>query len=330
MATHMMAARVDAYGPPDAITISPTPIPEPGRGEVLVRIEAAAVTSGDARLRSGRFPTGFGLPARLAFGIRGPRAKVPGMSFSGRVERLGAEVTRFAPGDEVAGMTGSRLGAHAEYVAVPATALTLKPAAVTHPDAAGVLFGGTTALYFLRDRARLRAGQTVLVNGASGSVGSSAVQLAAHDGAIVTAVSSARSHVLLRQLGASHVIDYRATPVTSMDERFDVVIDTVGNLNRASGRRLLTPTGALILVAADLLETITARGRIMAGSAPERVTDFAFLLGLVAAGTLDPLVEIIGGLGSLPDAHRRVDSHRKVGNIVILPHADRLTGDEPA
>lgn len=331
MASQMMAALIDSYGPPEVITVGTAPIPAPRPGEVLVRVQAAAVTSGDARIRAARFPPGFGLLARLGIGLRRPRAKVPGMVFAGQVEQLGAGVTGFVVGERVAGMTGARLGAHAQYVAVPVAALAATPDEVADVDAAGVLFGGSTALYFLRDRARLRAGQSVLVNGASGAVGSSAVQLAVQLGARVTAVSSAGNHPLVRKLGAERVVDYRSVPVAELEERFDLVFDAVGNLRRAAGLRLLTPDGALVLAVASLAETVTARGRVFAGSAPERSEDFAFLLDLVARGALDPLVETLGGLEALPEAHRRIDTGRKTGNLVILPHRGSGEGTrEPA
>ena len=320
MGSQMMSASVDGYGPPEVITVRAAPIPVPRVGEVRVRVAAAAVTSGDARIRAARFPRGFGFLARLGIGVRRPRAKVPGVVFSGQIEQLGEGVTSFALGDQVAGMTGGRFGAHAEWVVVPVTALVGKPEAVSHVDAAGVLFGGTTALHFLRDRARVGAGQSVLVNGASGSVGSSAVQLARHFGAVVTAISSVGNHPLLRRLGAQQVIDYQSTPAVSLDERFDVVFDAVGNLSRAQGLRLLNPGGSLILAVASLWETMSARGRVFAGPAPERSEDFAFLLDLVARGVLDPLAETVGGLDALPEAHRRIDTGRKIGNLVILPH----------
>lgn len=315
----MRAACVERYGPPERISLIETPVPEPGPGEVLIRVDAAAVTAGDARLRSGRFPPGFALPARLAIGIRGPRSRVPGAVFSGRVERLGDGVADLAIGDAVAGMTGMRLGAHAEYTVAPAGKLARKPPAVSHADAAAVLFGGTAALYFLRGK--VGPGTTVLVNGASGSVGTSAVQLAAHAGASVTAVTSGPKRELMASLGAKRVVDYRETPVARLDERFDVVLDTVGNLSRSDGLRLAGPTGTLVLVAAGLSDTIRARGRVRAGAAPERREDFGELLELLATGRLAPLCEIVGGLDALPEAHRRIDDGHKVGNLVVLPGA---------
>lgn len=313
------AAVVTGYGPPERVVIAERPTPEPRRGEVLIRVAAAAVTSADARLRAGRFPKGFGILARLGVGLRGPRRAVLGAALSGTIERVGPGVAGFAIGDDVAGMSGTRMGAHAELAAVPVTSLVHKPAAVSHPEAAGVLFGGTTALYFLRDRAGIRQGQAVLVNGASGAVGSSAVQLATLAGAEVTAVTSSRNADLVSRLGADHVVDHTSTPVTALPGPYDVVLDAVGNVSRTDGLRLLAPDGVLILAVASLLDTLRARGRVIAGPAPERAEDIAHLLELTASGRLEPLTEVLGGLDSLPEAYRRIDTGHKVGNLVVLP-----------
>lgn len=315
----MRAAFVERYGPPERITVAETPRPEPRAGEVLVRIRAAAVTAGDARLRAGRFPRGFGFLGRLGVGLRGPRVRVLGGTLSGSVEKAAPDVARPAPGDEVTGMTGARMGSHAEYVAVPAASLVPKPENVSHAEAAAVLFGGTAALHFLRDRAGVAPGDTVLVNGASGAVGTSAMQLARHFGAKVTAVTSARNRDLVVSLGAGNVVDYAATPVARLEERFDIVFDAVGNLTRTEGLRLLAPSGSLVLAVAGLLDTVRARGPVLAGPVPERAEDFAFLLDLAASGDLDPVAEVVGGLESLREAHRRIDTGRKVGNLVIEP-----------
>jgi NADPH:quinone reductase-like Zn-dependent oxidoreductase len=224
----MRAAVIDRYGPPEVVQVVEVPRPVPADGEVLIRVVAAAVTSGDARIRAARFPPGFALPARLAFGIRRPRRAVLGSSLSGIVETTAPGVDTFAPGDQVCAMTGTRMGAHAEYVAVPVGRLARKPTSVTHEDAAGLLFGGTAALYFLRDRASFAPGSSVLVNGASGAVGTNAVQLAHHLGATVTAVTSAANAELVTDLGAERVIDHQQTDITALTERFDVVLDTVG------------------------------------------------------------------------------------------------------
>ncbi|MEE1622397.1 NAD(P)-dependent alcohol dehydrogenase [Zafaria sp. J156] len=316
----MKAAIAHRYGPPESLDVTEVPRPIPGPGEVLVRVEASAVTAGDSRMRGGRFPRGFGLPARLAIGLRGPRRKVLGMAFSGTVEELGDGVEGHTPGDEVAGMNG-RLGTHAQFAVVPARILVPKPAQLGHADAAGLLFGGTTALHFLRDKARLAPGARVLVNGASGAVGSSAVQLAKHFGAHVTAVAGPANQELLARLGADEAVDYTRTPVESLTGPFDLVLDAVGNVSAALGKRLAGERGTVVLAAADLLTTITARGRVVAGIASDSPELVAYLLDLAARGALDPFTRVIGGLDALPEAHALVDSGRKTGNVVVLPWA---------
>ena len=313
----MKAARFESYGPPDVVQVSELPAPEPGSSEVLVRVVAVAVTSGDARIRAARFPRGFAFPARLAFGLRGPRRQVLGSTFSGVVEKTGPKVSDFTPGDEVCGMTGIRMGAHAEYLAVPAAKLARKPAGVSHADAAGILFGGSTAIYFLRDQCEINEGSTVLVNGASGSVGTAAVQVARHLGATVTAVCSSGNPELVQRLGADHTVDYRETPVTELPERFDVVLDTVGNIDRKSGNDLLSENGVLLLAVASLGETIRPGGKVRSGSGPEDPADFEYLLDLVESGRLDPVTEKLGGLEQITEAYERIDSGHKTGNLVL-------------
>ena len=315
----MQAAVIDRYGPPEAIRIETRDEPTPRAGQLLVRVESAAVTSGDARIRAGRFPAGFGALARLAIGLRGPRRPILGGTFSGVIEALGPDSGPFAIGDAVAGMTGARFGTHAEFAVVPIRSTTPKPEALSHDTAAAVLFGGSTALHYLRDRAKIRAGDRVLVNGGSGSVGISAIQLARNAGAHVTAVVSPRNRDLVQRLGANEVIDYTTTPISQLEGDYDLVFDTVGNISRADGPRLLGPNGSLLLAVANLRDTVFARGRVHAGPAPERADHFATLLDLAAAGALDPVAETLGGLAALPDAYRIIDSGRKVGNLVIRP-----------
>lgn len=334
----MRAGVVDRYGPPSIVRIETVPDPVAGRGEALVRVMAATVNSGDARIRGARFPRGFALPGKLALGVKGPRARVLGVVFAGVVEALGADAAGRAPraggtgdaasalavGDRVCGMTGAGMGAHAELVAPAVSRLARIPDGVSFDDAAGVIFGGTTALYFLRDKAAVKPGEHVLVVGASGAVGTSAVQLAKHFGARVTAVTSARNAELVTALGADSVIDYRATPLDSLasrGERFDVVFDTVGALNPATGRPLLAEGGRLLLAVASLGEIITARGPVKTGTTTERADDIATLLGLVASGTLRVVIDETLPLDRLAEAHARVDSGRKVGNLVLHPQS---------
>jgi NADPH:quinone reductase-like Zn-dependent oxidoreductase len=302
---------------------------------VLVRVHSAAVTAADSRLRAARFPGGFGPIGRLALGLRRPRRTVLGNCVSGVVEAIGGESpgaggARLRVGQEVAGMTGARMGAHAEFALAKATRFVPKPAGVSHDQAAGVLFGGSTALHYLREKGRLAPGSSVLVVGASGAIGTNAVQLAAHLGARVTAVTSGANAGLAERLGASTVIDHSApdTPPASsghghvpygLAERFDLVLDTVGVLSPASGRRLLTERGVLLLAVADLGQTLRSVGRVKSGPAPEKPEVFAELLELVDRGLLEVVVESVHPLDDIVAAHRRVDSGRKVGNILVHP-----------
>lgn len=322
----MRAAVVEAYGPPEVVRVVEVPTPSPRRGQVRVRVRASAVSSGDARIRGARFPAGFGPLTRLAFGVRRPRRPVLGGSYAGEVDAVGEGVTTLRRGDRVAGMTGLRLGTHAEQVVVRADTAVPVPDGVTTDDAAAVLFGGSTALHFLRDKAGLTAttgaGRTALVVGASGAVGSNAVQLARHAGAEVTAVCSGRNEDLVRGLGAAHLVDHTTTPLTDLaaaGARFDVVLDTVGVLSPRQARGLLADDGAALLVVATLGQSLRAVGRVRAGAAPERPADLAQLLDLVAAGDLRVVVDDVLGLDEIVAAHRRVDTGRKRGNLVLHP-----------
>ncbi len=239
----MRAAVNDRFGPPGVVHV--TEVPAAGRraDEVLVRVAAAAVTIADSRIRGARFPRGFAPFARLVFGPFRPRRKVLGGSSPAWSRRSGADVA--GPRRRRSGVRHDRRrdGRARRARGRQGEAARRKPASVTHDEAAGVLFGGTTALHYLRDKAALRPGQTVLVNGASGAIGTNAVQLASHFGATVTGVCSGANAQLVKELGADRVIDYTLTPLAEVTERFDVVLDTVGNVSISSGKRLLSRAG---------------------------------------------------------------------------------------
>ncbi len=315
----MRAVVVERYGPPSTARIMDVPDPVPRPNEVLVRVVSTAVTAGDARIRSGTFPKGMNLLGRLALGVSGPRARVLGMALSGVVEARGSAVTELEVGDEVAGMAGQRMGAHAQRVAVATDRLVRKPAGVTHDAAAAAIFGGSTAMHFLLDVARLRAGHDVLVVGASGAVGSAAVQLAKRSGATVTAVASTRNLELLHRLGIDAHVDYTTTPVTGLGRRFDVVLDTVGTLSPREARALLREGGTAVLVAADLSQMLAARGAVKAGTAPGHAALVARVLALVERGELDPVIQESLPLEEIARAYEIADSRRKVGSIVVRP-----------
>lgn len=315
----MNAAVFERYGPPEVIHLAEVLRPEPGKRDVLVRVQASAVTSGDSRIRGARFPPGFAPMVRLIIGIHRPRRRILGDTFAGVVDAVGAHVSGIAVGEAVCGMTGTKLGTHSQYVVARADNVASIPAGVSFDEAAGLVFGGTAALFFLRDKASVSPGKSVLINGASGAVGTNAVQLAKHFGANVTAVTSPANAELVTHLGADRVVDSDHHNLATDNGRFDVVLDCVGNLMITSGRRLLAEEGVLVLLVASLWNTIRARGNVVAGAAPERVADIEFLLGLVVAGKLTVVHDRSYDLEHIVDAHRYVDTGQKIGNVIVHP-----------
>jgi len=321
----MRAAIVTRYGPPAVLRIVEIPAMVPRRGEVIVRQCATSVSAGDARIRGARIPRGFGLILRVVFGWNRPRQPVLGIAVAGVVARIGAGVTDLAPGDRVMGTTATAMGAHAEEVAIKANRLLPLPAGLSMAAAAALPFGALTALFFLRDRARVAAGDRVLVIGASGAVGAAMVQLAVLMGAKVTAVCSGPNAALVRGLGATRVIDYRTEDFRAMGERQDVIVDCVGKTTAPDARAALVPGGRLCLVVAPLVAILTAGWqsrrngiRVLTGTGGEAPADLAALAGLVATGALSPLIGATFPFDQIAEAHTLCDSGRKIGNTVIL------------
>lgn len=321
----MLAAICAAYGGPDAVRVCDVPKPTPRKGEILIRMRAACVTSGDARMRAARFPPGFALPARLALGIRGPRRAILGAEGAGIVESRGPGVSRFKEGDAVFALFGMRFGAHAQYAVLPETAaIAPVPRGFSFERAAAIAFGGSTALYFLRDLGKVAPGTRVLVNGASGSVGIAAVQLARHFGAHVTGVCSAANAARVLALGAHATIDYAMRDFADGRERWDIVLDAIGNAPIDRARMALAPGGRLLAVVAGLGATLGAalrprRGalRVLAGTAAERAEDLAALARLCESGIFDPPIDSVFALADIAAAHARVDTGRKTGAVVV-------------
>lgn len=313
----MRAAVIDRYGPPSAIRIADLPPPEPGSGEVVLEVWVAAVTAADARLRGANFPRGFGPFARLGFGVLRPRKRVLGAACSGVVRSVGAGVSEVVVGDRVCGQLDARMGAHAEQVLARPAEIVPLPDGISHEQAAGLLFGGTTALHFLRDKAAVATGDRVLVVGDSGAVGTMAVQIARVLGARVTGVTSTANVELVASLGAEEVIDYTDTPPGRMTGRYDVVMDTVGALTIAQGRALLSDRGVLQLVAGDLWQLLRARGRVQAGMASTQPEALRQLLAWADEGLLRSVTDRVLPLERIAEAHEVVDSGRKVGNLII-------------
>ncbi|MEZ4393771.1 MAG: NAD(P)-dependent alcohol dehydrogenase [Polyangiales bacterium] len=320
----MRAAVVTRYGAPEVLALRDVPRPAPGPRDLLVRVRATTVSSGDARLRARRVPSGMGLLVRLAAGWSAPRRPVLGTECSGVVEAAGAEVTRFRVGDPVVAFLGASMGAHGEYVCVREDGpVAAKPEALSWAQAAALCFGGTTALHYLRE-ARLRSGERVLVIGASGAVGVAAVQLARREGAEVTAVCSAANAALVRELGATRVIDYAAEDFTRGELRWDVVMDCVGATDYARCRRVLAPGGRLLRVVCGLAGLLAApwQGRlsghrVIAGVAAERPDDVRRLVELARGGELRAVIDATMPLSRIAEAHALVDTGRKRGSVVI-------------
>lgn len=318
----MKAAICRRYGPPAVVTLEEIPNPQPAPGEVLVAIEAAGLTTGDARIRGARAPGGMGPIIRLVFGLRGPRRAILGREYAGRIVSVGAGVTSFAVGDLVFGIThGMRMGAHAERVAVRANSLILRrPHSLSVAEAAAFFFGGLTAADFLLDQCALKRGERVLIVGATGAVGSAAIQIARHQGAHITALASASNLELARQLGADVALDYRRD---SAPGPFDVILDVPGALTDALAR--LAPGGRLGLVTADLVTTLGAMlrprregdRRLCAAVIKESPEAMARLMAMHEAGSYHPLLGTRFPLVDIVRAHAEADSGHKRGNLII-------------
>ncbi len=326
----MKAAVYEKYGPPDVVELREVEKPTPEDNEVLIRIHATTVTSGDWRVRSLNLPAGFRLMGRLVFGINRPRQPILGSELAGKIEARGKSVSKFKVGDEVFAFDGAHMGCHAEYKCVAEDgALASKPPNLTYEEAAALAFGGSTALDFFK-RAKLKREDNVLVNGASGAVGTAAVQLAKHFGANVTGVCSAANLELVRSLGATHVIDYTQEDFTQNGETYDIIVDTVGTAPFSRCKNSLKDGGRLLLVLATLPDmllipwaSMTSSKKVIAGPAAERAEDLRFLAQLAEAGEFKPVIDRRFPFEQIVAAHRYVDTGRKKGNVVMtLEHED--------
>ncbi|MFN4202808.1 MAG: NADP-dependent oxidoreductase [Tabrizicola sp.] len=318
----MKIARYTAYGSPETIVFDDAPIPTPAAGEVLVRVCAAPVTAGDARLRSGRVPRGLGLMLRLTIGLHRPRV-APGWAFAGEVAGLGPGVTGFAPGQKVFGLTGFKGGAHRDYLVIRADGRILPlPESLSFEAGAAFFFGGLTAAEFLIDRAQLAHGERLLVCGATGAVGGAAVQIGRHLGARVSATASPANHPLARSLGAETVTDYRmATPPGP----FDVILDVMGSLGRAGARPLMAAGGRYVQITAGLKDLLGAAlrpvrdgRRIIVGTNKDDLPAMQRLVALHQAGGYTPVLGPVLPFARLAEAHSIAESFHKPGNLVVV------------
>lgn len=319
----MRAALVDRYGPPEVVEIREVPTPVPGEDEILVRIRATTVNSGDARVRAARVPRGMGLMVRIGIGFFGPRQKVLGFEGAGEVEAVGAKVTAFKSGDRVLASHGFKFGLHAEYATfTEKDAIVRIPDGLSYEQAVAIPFGGATAKWFL-EAGKLKPGERVLINGASGAVGVMAVQLAKHMGAEVTGVCSAKNADLVSSLGADHVVAHDREDFMQSGKTYDVIMDTHGNATFARIKDVLAAQGRFLMVIGDLFQTIESTWQkqvVASGSdASEAVNKeaYSYLLDLAASGVIRPVIDSTYPFEEIVEAHRRVDSGHKVGSVVV-------------
>jgi NADPH:quinone reductase-like Zn-dependent oxidoreductase len=329
----MKAIVCTAYGGPDVLKLEEVEKPRPKAGEVLVRVHATTASRADCEIRRFEFPAWVWLPVRLAFGVVKPRVRILGQEFAGEVEALGDAATSFALGDPVYGTTGIGLGAYAEYVCASGrrigSVVAHMPARMSYAEAAAVPYGAMEALRFLR-KAGIGAGQRILIVGAGGSFGTYAVQLAKHAGAEVVAVDSAGKLEMLRELGASQVVDYTKWDFTDGVGDFDIVFDVVGRAPYGRVFRLLRPGGRYVVAnphTAQLIRglwaSLTGDKKMVFSSGAATEEHLRAVTELVEAGALRPVVDRRYPLEEMVEAHRYADSEQKLGNIVIVVGAEQ-------
>lgn len=323
----MKAIVATKYGPPEVLQIKEIEKPVPAENEILVKVYATTVSAADYRVRSFNVPISFWLPARFALGLTKPRISVLGMDFSGVVDAVGKNVTKYKGGDLVFGLMGHQFGCYAQYLCLSEdwklVGIAGKPANLNFEEAAAIPFGGLTALYFMRE-AKIQKGQKVLITGASGSVGTYAVQIAKYYGAEVTAVCSTDKMELVKSLGADKIINYTKNDFTKSGEIYDVIFEVAGKTPFSDCKKSLTKTGTLLHAVAVPAVTIQMKwesittGRKMVGGGPDNNSkDLIFLRELVESGKLKPIIDRIYPMEQIVEAHKYVESGHKKGNVVI-------------
>jgi len=325
------------YGPPDVLELREVERPTPKEDEVLIRICATTVTAGDCELRSLKFPPYLSLVMRLWRGLIKPRGtSILGTELAGEIEAVGKEVKRFKEGDQVFGSAGVRFGANAEYICLPEEpgemegGVAIKPANMTYEEAATVPFGGRDALHFLR-KGNIQSGQKILINGAGGSIGTFAVQLAKYFGAEVTAVDSTGKLDMLRSIGADQVIDYTQEDFTERGEIYDVIFDVVGKISFSRSDKALKQNGTYLLanpgsqMVQGLWTSLTSSKKVIMETASGTIRDLIFLRELIEAGKIRTVIDRRYPLEQIPEAHRYVETGQKKGNVVITVEHNNKT-----
>jgi NADPH:quinone reductase-like Zn-dependent oxidoreductase len=329
----MKAIVCPKYGPPEVLQLKEVAKPTPKNNEVLIRIFATTVSSGDMRIRSFKVPPLPWLPMRIMLGLRGPRKKILGFTLAGEIESVGKDVKLFKEGDQVFAATGFGFGAHAEYKCLPEDGvLAIKPVNMTYEEAATIPFGGLVALHFLK-KGNIKKGQKVLIYGASGSLGTAAVQLAKYFGAVVTGVCSTTNLELVKSLGADKVIDYTQEDFTKSGQTYDVIFDTVGKSSFSGSIRSLKKKGfylravhmELLPIVRGLWTSMTSSKKIIGGVASEKTEDLIFFKELIEARKFKPVIDRTYPLEQIAEAHRYVEKGHKKGNVVITVEHNNKT-----
>jgi NADPH:quinone reductase-like Zn-dependent oxidoreductase len=331
----MKAMVLTKFGPPDVLQLQEVAKPTPKDHEVLIRIYATTVTAADCELRSLKLPLAFRLPLRIYVGLIRPGPIILGQELAGEIEAVGKDVKRFRKGDQVFGWSGLGLGAYAEYKCLPEDGvLAIKPANISYEEAAVLAVGGLDAVHFLR-KGHIQSGQKVLINGAGGSIGTFAVQLARYFGAEVTAVDSTGKLDMLRSIGADQVIDYTQEDFTKNGETYDVIFDVVGKSSFTRSVRSLTHNGRYLLGNSRLSQRVRGQWTSRRSSkkvipwavrtASEYTEDFNFLKELIEAGKIQSVIDRCSPLEQTAEAHRYVDTGQKKGNVVITVEQNNKT-----
>lgn len=324
----MKAIQYTNYGTPDVLQLKEMNMPAPKANELLVRVYATSVSSGDVKLRKAD-----PFAVRFFFGLMRPKIPVLGFVVAGEVEAVGNEVKFFKEGDSVFGTTGMRFGAYAEYACLAEDGVVArKPSNMTYKEAAAIPFGGTTALYFLR-KGKIGPGQKILIYGASGAIGTAAVQLANYFGAHVTGVCSTVNVELVKSLGAHQVIDYTKEDFSKNGETYDIIFDTLGKSPFSGCVKSLTKNGyylravhmSLSPIFRGLWTSITSKKKVVGGVMSETAEDLIFLKGLIEVGKLKSVIDRTYSLEEMADAHSYVEKGHKKGNVVItVQHKTRI------